>query len=389
MTPATTIAFVKAFENRCNIMGWNSGTQNVTKFLNQDNVMINIVKKYGQIAEQDLKVGCKTFCRVPGAGHQTRATQNNHMMAQCLTKSLTSATKTRLEVFQSQYTFDGVEYSPVIYKKIMQLATINSVATTETLRANLTNLPIYAASVNGDIDLINSYFNVNYSQILVRGATVDDPVSKLFDAYLSVLHYAFKEYMKKKQDAYHDGNLGTSSSHKKLMAQATAKFTNLTTQGLWGSRSPNKEKLIAMIADLKGKLKLGPALENKRKPKGGKKAGDKGGGPTTKNKKNTGLKTHQKKDKAWKKQPPKDGKPTTKEVAGKKFQWCVHHMAWGIHSAAECRLGASCKEDGIGEDNSKPSKQQDKSLSYAAATATIAGGPGFAAFLSDISEDKE
>ena len=47
-----------------------------------------------------------------------------------------------------------------------------------------------------------------------------------------------------------------------------------------------------MIADLKGKLKPGPALENKHKPEGGKKAGGKGGGPKTKNKKNTGLKTH-------------------------------------------------------------------------------------------------
>ncbi len=229
MTPATTVAFVKAFENRCNIMGWNSGTQNVTKFLNQDNVMIDIVKNYGQIAEQDLKVGCKTFCRVGGARHQARATQNNCMMAQCLTKSLTSAAKTRLEVFQSQYTVDGVEYGLLIYKKIMQLATINSAATTETLRANLTNLPIYVASVIDNIDLINSYFNLNYSQILARGATVDDPVSKLFDAYLSVLDYAFKEYMKKKQDAYHASDLGTSFSHEKLMAQAMAKFTYLTT----------------------------------------------------------------------------------------------------------------------------------------------------------------
>ena len=236
MTPATTVAFVKAFKNRCNIMGWNSGTQHVTKFFNQDNVMINTVKNYGQIAEQDLKVGCcETFCGVGGARHQAQATQNNHKMAQCLTKSLASAAKTRLEVFQSQYTLNGVDYGLLIYKKIMQLATINSVATTETLRANLTNLPIYAASVNSDINLINSYFNVNYSQILARGATIDNPVSKLFDTYLSVSDYAFKEYMKKKLDAYHDGNLETSFSHEKLMAQATAKFTYLTTRGLWGS----------------------------------------------------------------------------------------------------------------------------------------------------------
>ena len=232
MTPTTTVAFVKAFENRCTIMGWNSGTQNVTKFLNQANVTIDIVKNYGQIAEEDLKIGCESFCKVGGARYQERATQNNHMMAQCLLKSLTSAAKTRLQVYQSQYTFDGVEYGPLIYKKIMQLATIDSVATTETLRANLTNLPIYAASVNGDIDLINSYFDVNYTQILARGSTVDDPIAKLFDAYLVVPDYNFKTYMAKKQDAYHDGELGANFTHENLMAQATAKFTYLTTRKL-------------------------------------------------------------------------------------------------------------------------------------------------------------
>ena len=146
MTPARTVAFVKAFENCCTIMGWNSGTQNTTKFLNQANVTIGIVKNYGQIAKEDLKIGCELFYKAGGARYQARATQNNHMMAQCLLKSLTSAAKTRLQVYQSQYTFDGVEYGPLIYKKIMQLATIDSVATTETLHANLTNLPIYAAS---------------------------------------------------------------------------------------------------------------------------------------------------------------------------------------------------------------------------------------------------
>jgi hypothetical protein len=250
----------------------------------------------------------------------------------------------------------------------------------------LTNLPIYAASVNGDVDLINSYFDVNYTQILARGSTVDDPIAKLFDAYLAVPDYKFKTYMAKKQDAYHDGDLGAGFTHEKLMAQATAKYTYLTTRGMWGSKSPDEEKLIAMLADLKGKLKLGPLLENKRKPEGGKKEGGKGGAKT-KNKKNTSMKSHQKKDEAWKKLPPKDGEPQTKEVNGKKFQWCVHHMAWGVHSASDCRLGASRKDpEGKGKEN-KP--KQDKAVSYAAAAATVAGGPGFAAFLAELSDDEE
>jgi hypothetical protein len=95
---------------------------------------------------------------------------------------------------------------PLMYKTIMRLGTIYSVATTKTLQPNFNNLPSYAASVNDNVHLINSYFDTNYTQILARGATVDDPTAKLFDMYLSVPDYNFKQYISKKQDDYHDKN---------------------------------------------------------------------------------------------------------------------------------------------------------------------------------------
>ncbi len=195
--------------------------------------------------------------------------------------------------------------------------------------------------------------------------------------------FNFKQYVAKKQDDYQDKNLGPTFTHENLMAQATVKFTYLTTRKIWGSKSPDKERLIAMIADLKGKLKLAPNLADKGKKDGNKK--NVKGGAKVKNKKNTANKTYQKKEEAWQKLPPKDGEPTTKEVAGKTYQWCIHHMAWGVHSSKECRLGASQKDapkDGP-KDNAK-----DKAMTYAAAAATIAN-PSFAAFLSELLEDKE
>jgi hypothetical protein len=332
MTPATTVVFVKAFKNPCTVTGWNQGNQNITKFTNQNGVTVNVIKNYGQINEANLCASCKVFCKVGGAKVHQRAAQNNHMMAQCLKKLLTVALLARLEPYQSQYLFDGDEYGPHMYKIIMRLATIDSITTTEALRVNLNNLPIYAASVNGDIDLINSYFDVNYSKILARGSTVDDPIAKLFDAYLVVPDYNFKQYIAKKQDDYHDGSLGANFTHENLMAQATAKFTYLMTRKIWGFESPDEERLIAMIANLNGKLKLAPALANKRKT-GGNKRDVREDQVKKKNKKNTSNKTHQKKEEAWRKLPPKNGEPTTKEVAGKKYQWCIHHMAWGVHSA--------------------------------------------------------
>jgi hypothetical protein len=133
MTPATTVAFVKAFENRCSIMGWNQGAQNITKFLNRENLTINVIRNYGQIAKTNLKSGCEEFCKTGGTRFQGRATQNNHMMAQCLKKSLTVAALARLEPNQSHYLFDGAEYGPLMYKIIMHLATIDSIATNEAL----------------------------------------------------------------------------------------------------------------------------------------------------------------------------------------------------------------------------------------------------------------
>jgi hypothetical protein len=64
MTPSTTLVFVKACENRCTIMGWNQGAQNVTKFTNHNAVPVNVVKNYGQIDKATLKAGCNMFCRV-------------------------------------------------------------------------------------------------------------------------------------------------------------------------------------------------------------------------------------------------------------------------------------------------------------------------------------
>jgi hypothetical protein len=80
---------------------------------------------------------------------------------------------------------------------------------------------------------------VNYSQLLARGSTVDDPIAKLFDAYLVVPDFNFEQYIAKKQDDYHIGNLGPTFTHKNLMAQATTKFTYLTTRKIWGLKSPN------------------------------------------------------------------------------------------------------------------------------------------------------
>jgi hypothetical protein len=148
----------------------------------------------------------------------------------CLKKLLTASAKASLLTYRSEYTFDGVEYGPLMYKVIMRLATIDSVATTQTLRDNLQNLGMFAVMVKGDIDKVNAEFDTNYSQLLARGATLDNLIGILFEAYILVPCYNFTKYISTKHDDYLDRNL-TGLTHQALMSMAKCKFDFLKTNG--------------------------------------------------------------------------------------------------------------------------------------------------------------
>jgi hypothetical protein len=136
-----------------------------------------------------------------------------------------------------------------MYKVIMRLATIDLIATTQTLRDNLQNLGVFAATVSGDIDKINSEFNQNYSQIIARGATVNDPIGIIFEAYSVVPCYNFTTYMKRQHDDYLDGKL--TVTHEALMASAKAKMDYLKLKGKWGAKFPDNMKIVAMAAEIR------------------------------------------------------------------------------------------------------------------------------------------
>ena len=369
MTPNETVVFIEALERKADSMGWSKGTKQITKFTNRDGVDIDIIKNYGQIDMATLKTACERFCKAGEADSTTRARQNNKMMSMCLANSLSLSAKVQLLTYKNEYIFDGVEYAPLMYKVIMRLATIDSVATTQTLRDNLQNLSVFAATVSGDIDKINTEFNKNYSQILARGATVDDPLNLLFNAYLVVPCYHFKTYMKQKHNGYLDGTL--TLTHEVLMAFAKAHFDYLKNTGQWGAKSPDDEKIVAMAAEinaLKGQLKLDPKLSAIAKDK---KKEDKGENKSKKkNKKDTSNKKYQKKDEAWKKVPPKEGDPKEKQLGKYTFQWCEHHMAWTAHKPQDCTLNPKHK-DYKKNDNKAKSAVVASSATVPSATTTL------------------
>jgi hypothetical protein len=115
------------------------------------------------------------------------------MMAISLASSLIAEAQARVLTYCNEYTFKSVKYAPLVYKIIMRFATIDSVATTQTLHKNLQNLGVFAATVYGDINKIHGKFDKNHSQLLAHSATVDNPIVLLFNACLVVPCHNFKE----------------------------------------------------------------------------------------------------------------------------------------------------------------------------------------------------
>jgi hypothetical protein len=266
-----------------------------------------------------------------------------------------------------------------MYKVIMRLATINTVATMQALQDNLQNLgTFFSATVNGNIAKIHGEFDKNYSQLIAQGATLDDPIGILFKAYNIVPCTNFKKYIGHQYEDYLDGRLA-GLTYKSLMTSATRKYDWLQMKGIWGAKSLNDKKIMAMAAEiqtLKGHLKvdkkLGDALKEggKRKKKGNSK---------TKNKKKNKDKAKQKEDEEWKKVPPKDGEKKSKEVGKYTYHWCVHHMAWCMHLPADCQLGKERKQD---QQKMKPSFIANSATYAAAATSMV--DPHFQALIATL-----
>jgi hypothetical protein len=367
MTSDQTVVFVESLTRRATAMGWNTGSKQITTFTNRSGKDVDIIKEYGQIDEMTLKTACERFCKAGEVDAESRAKQNNGMMAVCLGKSLTAEAQARLLTYRNEYTFGGVEYAPLMYKIIMRLATIDTVATTQVLRDNLNNLGVFAATVNGDINKINDESDKNYTQLLACGANVDDHVGLLFEAYHVVPCYNFKTYIRRHYDDYLESKL-INLTHEALMTSALRKYDWLRMKGQWGAKSPDDKKIVAMAAQinaLKGHLtadkNLEDALNDDKKMR---------------NKKNRGDKTRQKEDEAWKKIPPKDGDKKSKEMGKHTFHWCEHHMAWCMYLPSECRLGHQRKEE-------QSPTVGGNSATYAAAAASIAN-PQFQALIASM-----
>ena len=124
----------------------------------------------------------------------------------------------------------------------MRLTIIDSRAIDQQPGDNLRDLASYMVSCKSDIKKFNQFFDANYSALIARGKTVDDPIGLLFNCYFSADDYVFVKCMNDKQDEYFDNQTHMQNlTCEGLMAMEMTKYNYLVERENWG-RNPWRKR---------------------------------------------------------------------------------------------------------------------------------------------------
>jgi hypothetical protein len=124
------------------------------------------------------------------------------------------------------------------------------------------------------------------------------------------------------------------ATHEDIMKKAKAKFDPLVNSRQWGAKSPEQEKITALVAPVRElkDLKLSARLIHKLKEdREEQRDGDNTGQDEENNQADWSNRHYQSQDEEWMTTPPKDDEPKHKQVGKKTWHWCVHHMKWTVH----------------------------------------------------------
>jgi hypothetical protein len=335
---STLNSFLASLSDRANTFDWDH-ILNIPIDINSTvtpKPTKSLLTEYGQITLKQVVDHVETY-----SGQQGRQAQDSKMLYECIMASLSVKGRNKINVFRKDYTVDNQVSGTALLKVIIRESHIDTRGSVRHIRANLSSLPTYLATVNYDIIKFNQYVREQLDALNARGETTQDLLANLFQTYKTCKDKDFVMYIKGKEDEYDDGE---DIDEFQLMARAQNKYKVMVESKSWAAPSKEEEKIVALEAEIK-KLSNSKQSTKKKTDKKGKGKG-KGKGENKDDKSNKGKYNPP----AWKLKPPKPNEKNNKEVEGRTYWWCPNHKMWTLHKPSECN-GVKPKRDNKKNDN--------------------------------------
>jgi len=246
-TPEGMFAFLRAFQDRAKMYGWNNPNYGINMIPNDPDDpiqggMVDLINNYGEIDIEKIREFEVTYIST-----ETRAAQDCNMMYQCLMNSLSTEGKKKILVWREQYTINGMYSGNLLLKTIVKESHLDTNATTATIRMKLSSLDTYILTIDSDIVKFNQYVMLLTDRLGARGQTTSDLLTNLFKGYKAATDKVFSDYITRKQESYEDG---VDITPHELMELAANKYKNLKINGKWNAPTPNEEKILALQAEV-------------------------------------------------------------------------------------------------------------------------------------------
>jgi hypothetical protein len=317
----------------------------------------HLLIQYGKLSLAQVRAHALTY-----ANSQTREQQDSLQLYQCIQATLTQEAKVAIALQAQDYIVAGKESGACLLKVLIDLASIDTQATTRFLRSRLMKLDEYMVTCNSNIETFNRYVKDQTNSLHARGEETLDLVVNLFIGYLAVSDKKFVDYFLRRRDDYDHGILVDAEA---LMRLALLQYRALVDSGEWNA----PDKADARIIALESQLVTLRSANNKGQ---GKKANNKA--KSNSNAAGNSGKGREAKPE-WMTKKPKDGEPNKKVVNEKDYWWCPKHEAWTRHTPEQCD-GKGVKPSGkktIGKSgNNNGSENGERVLKLSQAFATIA-----------------
>jgi hypothetical protein len=345
--------FLAAFDDRIVEYGWEAVFSIPEDAAVAAQGLHMLTTEYGVITMNQVNAHVQTYIN-----NNDRNCQNSFQAFNCAMSSLTDAAKKKINLKRNQFTVAGIGSGPLLLKVIIQTAYVDTRSTVLHLREQLSRLDVYMVDVKSDVERFNDYVTTLVAGLSARGEETLDLLSNLFKGYMAVSDNSFIDFIKRKKDAYEEGDLDLTPDF--LMQATVNKYNGLKQQGRWNQASQQDEKIIALEAQVK-------ALKN-----GGKKTAKE-----LKSKKDVKLPV-------WVKIPPAEGESETKNEGAKTHYRCNNHKKWSInpkHTTQQCK--------GFGIKDKEGTEQTASSGTVENATPGLRLASALAATVQGESDDEE
>ena len=150
----------------------------------------NLFSHYGELSLEHLCAWETTYLH--GISRAAQDTAHLHL---CLMNSLTQAGKDKVRLWSDQFILNGRESGILLLKIIIRESHLDTNATTNSIRTQLSTLDEYITTIGCDIIKFNEHVKRLLEQLNASGGETHDLLTNLFKAYISIKDAHFVDYV--------------------------------------------------------------------------------------------------------------------------------------------------------------------------------------------------